>query len=540
MTSSSALDAGRAAAADRRWAEAYEQLATADASSGLAATDLELLATAAFLRGEAGAAVDALTRAHSVSVASHDLEGAARTAAWLALYLIELGDMAHYVEWLPRGIRLAEGVEHPSSVTGLVRVPPAIAQLASGDPSGAAERFREIEAIAERFGDGELAAIAVFSRGNCLVEMGEDAPAFACFDAAVEAVARGDVGPIPSGVILCTVVVTALMGFDFDRAVAWSRALDDWCRQQPDLVTYSGQRYALRSSLLVLQGAWSEASSAADLAMSRLRAGDYRAVFGAPYYHGEVQRLRGATHAAEESYRRAGETVWDPQPGLALLHLAQGKGTRAREEILRSASAADVFTRRSLLPAVVEIEVTAGDPGAARRTLRELTTLGGPIPTPMLSAAIAFADAQVRFAEGDAAGALVSARASVEGWRALGVPYETARGRVLVGRALGALGEADQGRAELDGARGVFASLGANPALAELEDLIGDRRAGVLTPREVEVLRLVSTGLTNRAIGERLSLSEKTVARHVSNIFGKLSLSTRAAATAYAYENGLV
>ena len=158
----------------------------------------------------------------------------------------------------------------------------------------------------------------------------------------------------------------------------------------------------------------------------------------------------------------------------------------------------------------------------------------------MLAATVAAAEARVLLAEGDARRALDRARAAVDAWSALAAPYEAARSRVLVGRALRAIGEAAAADAEFDAARGVFLALGADPAVAELAELTGERRSGGLTARELEVLRLVSTGLTNRAIGARLSLSEKTVARHLSNIFGKLGLSTRAAATAYAYENGLV
>lgn len=537
-----ALEAGRAAITERRWAEAYERLAVADSSQRLAPADLETLATAAFLRGESAAAVDALTRAHEASVAADDLEGAARTAAWLALYQIELGDLSRNFEWVPKGVRLASGIAEPSAVTGLVRLPPAIAQLASGDPAGAVARFCDIGVIAERFQDRDLAALATFGEGMCLLEVGEDAAGFARFDEAVSAVGRGEVSPVGAGIILCTVVGNAHAGFDLARVIRWTNALDDWCRDQPELVAYSGQRHALRAALLLLQGAWDEASAAAELAMSRFRAGDYRAAFGAPYHSGEVQRLRGAFHSAADSYRRAGETAWESQPGLALLHLAEGKVALARDEIRRSAAAADPYTRRHLLPAVVEIEAATGDAAAARRALGELRELGASAAEPpMLAAVAALAEAQVRAAEGDAHGALEAARTAAAAWGELGVPYEVARSRVLAGRALLELGEPEPARAEFDAARGVFLDLGADPALAELARLNGDRRgAGGLTARELEVLRLVSTGLTNRGIGERLSLSEKTVARHLSNIFAKLGLSTRAAATAYAYENGLV
>lgn len=540
MTASTALDAGRTAFAERRWAEAHERLAAADAAGGIEPSDLELLATAAFLRGKGEACLSALTRAHSAFAAADDPEGAARTAGWLALYQIELGDLSRNFEWVPRALRLANALREPSSVTGLVRLPPAIAQLASGDPGGAEVRFREIGDIAERMQDPDLAALAMFGRGNCLVDLGREADGFACFDAAVAAVSAGQVSAVGSGIILCTVVSVAHTGFDLARATEWTKALDDWCRDQPELIAYSGQRHALRAALLLLQGAWAEAAAVAELGMSRLRAGDYRAAFGAPYHFGEIQRVRGAFRSAAESYRRAGATAWEPQPGLALLDLAEGRVARARDGIRLSASIADGFTRRQLLRAVVEIEVAAGEAGAARRALGELNELGRSAPTPMFAAVSAFAEAQVLLAEGDDAGALSSARSAADSWRALGVPYETARSRVLAGRALADLGETGRARTEFDAARGVFLELGADPALAGLAALTGERRGGSLTGRELEVLRLVSTGLTNRAIGERLALSEKTVARHLSNIFGKLDLSTRAAATAYAYEHGLV
>ena len=158
----------------------------------------------------------------------------------------------------------------------------------------------------------------------------------------------------------------------------------------------------------------------------------------------------------------------------------------------------------------------------------------------MLDATVATADARVLLDEGRATEALEAARAAAHAWGAVGAVYEAARSRVLAGRALRVLGEDAAAKADFEAARAVFLELGAEPSLADLAALMGDRRSGALTARELEVLRLVSTGLTNRGIGARLSLSEKTVARHLANIFGKLGISSRTAATAYAYENGLV
>jgi len=540
MNSSSALEAGRAAAAERHWADAYELLARVDATGGLAASDLDLLSTVALLRGELPASVDALSRAYDAHLARDDTSAAARSAGWLALTMIDFGDFTRSVAWAARAMRLVSAMAEPGALAGFVRLAPAIAMHLSGNPAEASHEFEDLLAIAERHDDPELSAVTLLSLGKSLIELGAIAEAFGCYDRAMAAVAAGDIAPVPAGIISCAAISDAVLAFDLERATEWTGVLDRWCRDQPDLITFSGQRHALEAVLLLIRGAWAEASIAAELALSRFRAGDYRAVWGAPYQLAELGRLRGAFHSAEESYRRAGESGWEPQPGLALLHLAAGRTQRAQEEIRRSTGGADPITRRFLLPAVVEIEVAAGDVDAARHAIDELREAGRRTPTPMLAATVAAAEARVQLAAGDPSGALHAARASADAWRALGAPYERARSRVSAGRALRELGDRDAALAEFRGAREVFVALGAGPALAQVEGLMGDRRAGVLTPREVEVLRLVSTGLTNRAIGARLSLSEKTVARHLANIFGKLGLSTRAAATSYAYENGLV
>jgi DNA-binding NarL/FixJ family response regulator len=540
MVISSDVDAGRKAAADRRWADALELLARVDARGQLGASDLELLATAALLRGEPRAAVDALSRAYSAHLGLEDPAGAARSAGWLALDLIEQGDFTNSVMWAARAMRIVGAMAEPGALAGFVRLAPAVGQLGSGNAAEAIRSFEEILDVAERADDRELAAFTRLGLGKSLIEAGSSVDGFACLDLAMGAVAAGDVPPLPSGVIACASISDALLAFDVERAESWTAVLDRWCGEQPQLIAFSGQCQALEAALFLVRGAWAEASTAVEFALARFRAGDYRAIWGAPYQAAELARLRGAFHSAEESYRRAAESGWEAQPGVALLHLALGRTARAQQEIRRSVAGADPVTRRSLLPALVEIEVAAGDSASARRAVEELRHATPGTATPMLDAAVDTADARVLLAEGRAADALEAARAAAHAWKVVGAPYEAARSRVLAGRALRALGEAEDARADLEAARAVFVELGAQPALADLAALMGDRRAGALTPRELEVLRLVSTGLTNRGIGAKLSLSEKTVARHLANIFGKLGISSRAAATAYAYENGLV
>ena len=545
MTSSGALELGRTAAVERRWADAYERLIRADAEAEssqepLPAADLELLATVTTLCGRGPEAVEILTRAHEAYLHEDDQVGAIRTAGWIAIGLVQLGELARGGGWVARGQHLAEELTEPSSVVGLVEVTPTLLKMFAGDIAEATSAFEQIGTIAARFRDRELGALASFGLGQCLLAAGSSGPGFARLDEAMVAVTAGEVSPIPSGIIYCGVVGACHMAFDLRRALEWTAALDRWCRAQSQLVAFTGQCHAHRAALFLVHGAWDEASTAVELAGARLRAGDFDAAFGANYQRAELHRLRGEFRPAEEHYRRAGETPWEPQPGLALLHLAEGNAPLAQSMIQRSAGGSDEGTRRSLLPAVVEIAIAAGDLGTARQAADELGALSAAAPTPMLTALAAFAAGQVLLSEGDAPAAFTKLRDALTAWRSLDAPYHTARCRVLMGRAFQALGDDAAATVEFDSARATFAELGAAPALAELDALAGGHRAGPLTEREVEVLRLVSTGLTNRDVAARLSLSEKTVARHLSNIFGKLGISSRAAATAYAYEHRLV
>src|SRR6266536_1429709 len=178
-----------------------------------------------------------------------------------------------------------------------------------------------------------------------------------------------------------------------------------------------------------------------------------------------------------------------------------------------------------------------------RAAADELSELADDLDVPMLRALASHAQGAVLLVEGDARAALDPLRRARTAWQELEAPYEAARVRVLIGLACGALGDGDTADMELDAARWSFRQLGAATDLARVEALSRKapaRAAGGLTAREVEVLRLVAAGKTNRAVAADLFLSEKTVARHVSNIFTKLGLSSRSAATAYAYEHDLL
>jgi DNA-binding CsgD family transcriptional regulator len=337
------------------------------------------------------------------------------------------------------------------------------------------------------------------------------------------------------------VIIACQWIFDMQRAQEWTAALSRWCEDQPDLVPYRGNCQIHRAEIMRLRGAWTDAFDEVREACERL-AGTPTA--GAAYYElAELYRLRGQVSQAEQAYRQAARWIPDPQPGLALLRLTQGQIDAAAAAIRRAVDEASGDLARSrLLGASVEIMIAAKDVTAAREAADELRAIATRVGEPWLQAMSETADGATMLAEGDGRGALPVLRRAWSSWQGLEAPYEAARVRVLMARACQQCDDPEPAEMELDAAVWVFEQLGATPDISHARALSdSDPTASTaLTTRELEVLRLVAAGLTNRAIAAELFLSEKTVARHLSNIFAKLDVSSRAAATAYAYEHDLV
>ena len=418
-------------------------------------------------------------------------------------------------------------------------------QEAGGDYEAAAATAAEAAEIGERFGDADLFALAVQAQGILLVKQGRVVEGLGMLDEAMVAVTAGELSPIVSGLVYCGVILGCQDAYELRRAQEWTAALTRWCEEQPDMVSFTGTCMVHRAEIMQLHGAWPNALEEARRAGERSeRAKNRTAAAQARYRQGEVHSLRGEFAAAEAAYRDASRGGWEPQPGLALLRLAQGDTDAAGAAIRRAVGETTERPKRArLLPAYVEIMLAVGDVREARNAcLRARGDLGG------LSERHAGCDGRARQGcgrpgDGDDRAALVALRQACQVWQELEVPYEAARVRVLLGLACRDLGDDDTAALELEAARGVFAQLGAAPDLARVDSLT--RRAQPvdahgLTPRELQVLRMVAAGETNRAIAAELVLSERTVDRHVSNIFTKLGVSSRAAATAFAYEHQLV
>jgi DNA-binding CsgD family transcriptional regulator len=538
-------DLERARAAHRRqaWADAFARFSAADEVEPLGAADLELAAEAADLAGRSDDAVRLLRRAYLTNADAGAVGPALRCAYWLGKTLSWGGEFAQAGAWLARAGRLAEA--HPDCPEC------AYLQLYETEQLSRAGAFAEMLPASQALvgaagsgGDADLAAAALMMSGGALIAAGRMELGLAQLDEAMVAVAGGDLSARATGMVYCVVIGICQELHELRRAREWSAALADWCAAQPEFTgAYRGLCRVHRVVLLRLSGGWPTALSEARLACTQLTAGYGEMVAGAAFYQlAELHRLRGEFAEAEGAYRDALRYGGDIQPGMALLWLAQGRTDAAAGAVRRALAEADDLAHRvPLLPATAEVLAAAGDLTGAAQAAAELAAAADELGVTALAAMSGQATGRVRLAEGLAEKALPALRAACRQWHELDVPYEAARTRVLIALACRTLGDDESADLELEAARRVFAELG---AATDLSTMDGPRGSGVdtggLSPRELEVVRLVAAGRTNQAIAAELILSEKTVARHLSNIFGKLGVTSRTAAAAYAYEHGLV
>jgi len=523
------------------WIEAYDTLRAIDPAE-LGPDDLEALGDAAWWTSRLAESIAVRQRAYAGYAAAADDARAGFVATRLCIEHFLLGEPAVAGGWLMRAQRHLGGREECDERTYLDIVESNIARF-TGDPDRAISLAGRATAAAERSGNRDLLAMAIHSDGLAKIASGRIEDGLALLDEAMTSVLAGELTPYYTGAVFCNVLEACLQLADLGRASQWSDAAVAWGESLPPPgALFPGLCRVNRAEVAQLRGDWDEAVTEAERAIEEVSA--FEPAVAAPAYVtiGDVRRRRGELAAAEAAYTRARELGHDAQPGRALLRLAQGNGDGARDALRLAIDEGRVPPLRlaRLVAAQVQAELAGGDVAAAEAAAARLGEVADAMDTPCVHATAAIALGTVALATGridDARRHLADAAAV---WQRLRMPYETALAREAYGRALREAEDEEDARLELAAAYEAFDRLGAAPDADRVRTALDAASLpGGLTAREVEVLRLVASGKTNRTIATELVISEHTVARHLQNLFAKLDVSSRSAATAWAFEHRL-
>jgi ATP/maltotriose-dependent transcriptional regulator MalT len=533
----------RELAARGSWREAYEELSAIEPSV-LSPVDLETLGDAAWWLSKRDESIAARQRAYAGYAAAEDQIGSAGMAARLAVEHFARGESAVGAGWLAKAHRHADRVTERAEHGLLLMIDATVARF-QGELDRAIELADRAAELGERFADPDLLPMAIHTQGLLAIAVGRVPDGLALLDEAMTSVLAGEVSPFFTGVIYCDVIGACLELADVGRAGEWDEAARVWCETLPPESPYPGMCRVNRAEVARLRGAWALADEEAAHAVDELLAWDPFIAAQALCEIGEIHRRQGDLEGAEVAFERAREIGVAAQPGLALLRLSQGKADTAAQGLEQALSEEDdsPLRRARLLSAQVEVSLARSDLDGASEATDRLGELATAIASPVLAATADDARGTLLLARGDAAESLALLRHARDAWRELKLPYEAARSRASFGLALRAVGREEDAIIELRAARGAFERLGAGPDAARVAasiDGVSSALPAGLTPREVEVLRLVAAGRSNRQIAGELVISEHTVARHLQNMFTKLDVSSRAAATAFAFEHDLV
>jgi DNA-binding CsgD family transcriptional regulator len=534
------IDRARDAVERGSWSEAYELFHAVEALEQ--PEDYERLADAAWWTGRIEESIAARQRAYT----GYAEAGNERRAAWMAARLC----MEHFLRdepavgagWFARAKRHANDLSDCVEL-GFAAILEATILRYTGDPVSALPLVARAIEIGRRFGDRDLLGMAIHTQGLILIVQGRVAEGVALLDEAMTSVVAGELSDYFTGAIYCNVIGTCLDLADVRRAGDWGEAARAWAESIPPESPYPGMCRINRAQLASLRGDWPQAEAEAVRATEELLSFNSALAGEALYETGDVRRRLGDLAGAETAFERAHALGFEPQPGLALLRLAQGK-VEAAVAALRVAitgTSGGRLHRTRLLWAFADAALATGDLDAAGTAADELEALAREADAAVLAASAATVRGSLLLAEGDVPAAMTSLRRATALWQELRLPYEGARARMAYGLALRAAGDEDGARLELRAALAAFERLGAAGDAAAASDQLGGPKElpRGLTAREAEVLRLVASGKTNRDIAVELVISEHTVARHLQNMFVKLGVASRAAATAFAYEHGL-
>ena len=534
------IERARAAVERESWDEAYEAFGAVDPST-YTPEDWRDLAETTWWLGMLDESLNARQRAYSGFAAAGDEASAGWAAGRLCVDHFLREENAVGAGWLARSQRHAKAM--PDCVElGWVALLEATVARFGGDLGEAVTLVERATAYGQRFGSPDLLMMAIHTHGMILIAMGRVSEGVAMLDEAMTSVIAGELSNYFTGAVYCNVIEACLSIADVRRAAEWSVAAQAWADAMPPASPFPGVCRINRATIATLRGEWPQAEAEAVRAAEDLSfSASLHAL--ALYEMGDVRRRLGDLAGAEEAFEHAHALGMDPQPGLALLRLAQGKvdAAVAALRVAATGGARTPLAGSRLLWALADASLAAGDLETARTAADDLGEVAAEIDAPLLAASASTVDGSVRLAEGDVPAALGSLRRACAIWQDLKLPYEVARARMLYGLALRGAGDEDDARLELRAALSAFERLGAVADAVRTSDLLAPATTlpRGLTPREAEVLRLVAAGKTNRDIAVELVISEHTVARHLQNMFVKLDVSSRSAATAFAYEHGL-
>jgi DNA-binding CsgD family transcriptional regulator len=551
-----------------RWAEACDEFAAADRLELLAAEDLEAFAEAAQVLGRGEEAIGVLRRAYQARIEAGEIDRAVTSAFWLWQALIINAEFAPANGWVAQvrrlaqerlapGVRAAEdplAQEHPAhpdrplpiTDDGWLLVAEAYSLIAVGDYDAAVQLLARAAEGGSRHRETDLVGFATMMWGRALIKSGRLKEGLSRLDEAMLLVVDYDTSPRATSMLYCSAIGTCHEAREFARAREWTLALGAWLDSLPQLSgAYFGDCRIYRSCLMRLCGAWREALDEVAVVCDELSRGFGQRIAGHAFYElGEMHRLLGNPEA-EEAYLRAGECGAPTQPGLAMLRLAQDDIDTAAAGIRRAlAETPGKLERLGLLSACVTIMLAASDVDAARAAVADMAPIAEVYDTAAVQTEVAAARGAVALAEGDAATALPLLRSAARWWREIDAPHPVAILSVSIALACRLIGDEEAAQLELESARAIFARLGARPDLRRVETLLHPSSQPVgshrLSTREIQVLRLIAAGKTNHAIATELFLSERTVHRHISNIFDKLGVHSRTAAASFAVQHHIV
>jgi DNA-binding CsgD family transcriptional regulator len=535
------LHAARDACAQYRWDVAYERYRDLAAEGDLPVADVAAFADASWWMGRTDESLTLSEQLYHRCLQGGEAASAARLAIEVGFLWLLRGEPTVGSGWIGRATRLLRDIPECAE-HGYLRYLEVLDALDGGDADRAIGLTQEMQALANRHDDQTLCAIAMVYEGIATVGCGHIDDGLALIDEAMLPVRVGAVRPSWAGNLYCQLMALFIDLADVPRARAWTDATERWCDQHSNAAMFVGICRVHRAQLLHLEGAWRDAEQRAAHACQDLADMNVEVVAAGWYQIGELRRVQGDLDGAEQAFVQANELGRDPQPGLALVRLAQGRPAAAAAAVSAALAGVDQPPKRApLLAAQVEVADAMGAADVGMRAARELTAIAEAFGTPGLLAAARQAAGTARLLAAEPDRALPLLRDACQRWRELGARYDAARVRELLARTLAAVGDADTAAREHAAAQAVFQDLGA--AL----DLAGARGArippdppGGLTPREVEVLQQVADGCSNADIATSLTISERTVERHVSNIFLKLEVSSRIDAARFAFANGLV